>query len=382
MEGIEEKGKLQMKKVLILSCNTGQGHNSCAEAVKEYLEKKHIACEIQDTLAFISKKFSRFMHDGHNFMYRYLPGVFRWGYRYSEEHPAVFGDNSGIYKMLTSGVEPMYQYIRENEIDTVICTHVFSAMILTKMLKEHPMDISTSFVATDYTCSPSLDNSRLQHYFIPDEMLTEEFTKCGIPKEKIVASGIPVRQAFLKHMEKEDAKRLLGLPVNHRHLLVMCGSMGCNRIEKTVECVAESISSDVEVSVICGTNKKLQRILNWKYGKCENIHIIGYTNEVSLYMDAADLYITKPGGISVTEAAVKGVPMALVDAVAGCEAYNMEYFTSCGAAITADNAKELAKKSISMLSSEKERSSVEKAVHSCHFGEASRCIYTKLAQEQ
>ena len=50
-----------MKKVLLLSCSTGQGHNSCALAVKEYLEEQNISCEIKDALAFISTNVSRFM---------------------------------------------------------------------------------------------------------------------------------------------------------------------------------------------------------------------------------------------------------------------------------------------------------------------------------
>ena len=40
---------------------------------------------------------------------------------------------------------------------------------------------------------------------------------------------------------------------------------------------------------------------------------------MALLMDSADLYLTKPGGISVTEAASMRLPMVFIDAVAGCE---------------------------------------------------------------
>ena len=76
-----------MNKVIILSCNTGQGHNSCAEAIRETFEDRGVRCDIRDGLAFVSPGVSRFVSWGHSFMYRYLPGFFRWGYRVNEEHP-------------------------------------------------------------------------------------------------------------------------------------------------------------------------------------------------------------------------------------------------------------------------------------------------------
>ena len=69
-----------MKNVLILSCSTGQGHNSCAKAVKEYFDKKNVDCEIEDAFRFVSANFCRFMSWCHSFMYRHLPGLFRWCY--------------------------------------------------------------------------------------------------------------------------------------------------------------------------------------------------------------------------------------------------------------------------------------------------------------
>lgn len=68
-----------MKKALILSCSTGQGHNSCARAVKEYFDRKQVDCTVVDAFRFVSEKFAVFMGEGHSFMYRHIPGLFRWG---------------------------------------------------------------------------------------------------------------------------------------------------------------------------------------------------------------------------------------------------------------------------------------------------------------
>lgn len=145
-----------MKRVLILSCSTGQGHNSCAEAVKEYFESKNVNCEIRESLEFVSKGFSKFISWGHSFMYRHIPKLFEWGYSNSLEHPEIFHEQSGIYACLEKGVVPLYQYIVREQFDTVICTHVFPAIMLTNMQKHYPVSIQTAYIATDYTCHPGL----------------------------------------------------------------------------------------------------------------------------------------------------------------------------------------------------------------------------------
>lgn len=364
-----------MKNVLILSCSTGQGHNSCAQAVKEYFDKKEVNCEIQDALGFISKGFSKFMSWGHSFMYRHIPGLFRWGYGYSKKHPGVFKQDSGIYKILTAGAKRMYQYITEKQFDTVICTHVFAAIILTHMGKIYPISLKTAMIITDYTCYPGMNAVDVQQYFIPSESLSEEFVQNGIPEERIIPTGIPVCRSFLKETGKADAKRLLNIDVKNRHLLIMCGSIGCGPIAKMVEQIAENLPEYTEVSVICGINRRLQKKLNKKYKNSEKIHVVGYTRQMPLYMDSADFYLTKPGGLSVTEAAVKKLPMAFINAVAGCEQYNIDFFVNLGAAIASDSPKELVDKSICILESDEKRRQMETALRTYRQPDGAALIF-------
>ena len=68
---------------LILSCNTGQGHNSCAAAIKEYYDQMGQPCAVEDALAFISEGISAFISWGHSTVYRHLPWLFRLGYRWT-----------------------------------------------------------------------------------------------------------------------------------------------------------------------------------------------------------------------------------------------------------------------------------------------------------
>ena len=85
---------------LILSCSTGQGHNSCAHAILEYYQSHGDTCVMEDALSFVSPKVSKVICWGHVTMYRHLHGLFQIGYHFSEKHSAMFGEGSGIYKLL------------------------------------------------------------------------------------------------------------------------------------------------------------------------------------------------------------------------------------------------------------------------------------------
>ena len=275
----------------------------------------------------------------------------------------------------------MYQYLSNGRFDTVICTHVFSAILLTHLLKKHPLPIKTAFVATDYTCHPGMDAVDLQQYFIPAPQLVEKFAACGIPEDRITATGIPVRREFLMPADKEKARALLKINEESRHLVIMCGSMGCGPISRMLELVAEELPRNTEVSVICGTNKGLYTTLRHIYRANPKIHVIGYTRQVPLYMDSADLYLTKPGGISITEAAEKKLPMVFVDAVAGCEQYNMDFFIKMGAAITAKPLRRLAARSIRLLCSQTGRLRMERALSESGWGDGAKNIFMALSGE-
>ena len=129
---------------------------------------------------------------------------------------------------------------------------------------------------------------------------------------------------------------------SHSHLLMMCGSMGCGPMEELTKIFKEQMDASVELSIVCGTNEKLCQELKSIAAGNPRIHIYGYTDRMNDLMDSADLYLTKPGGLSVTEAAAKRLPMVLIDAVAGCEKYNLDFFVSSGGAVTADSPEALA----------------------------------------
>ena len=132
-------------RLLILSCNTGEGHNSCAKAVSEYTLQQGDSCEVVDSLSFISERTSRFISNGHSRIYRYAPSAFSHGYSFAERHGNFFAEDSSVYKLLTSGTEELYAFQRKTDYDAILCTHVFSALQLTHLLRYHSLKATTFF---------------------------------------------------------------------------------------------------------------------------------------------------------------------------------------------------------------------------------------------
>ena len=336
-------------RTLILTCNTGGGHNSCAIAIQQVFCEHKLVCDVADALEFTSSRLSHFMSWGHTTMYRHVPGLFRWGYDFAEKHPGVIEEDAAVYKLLSSGAKQLYDRILQGSYDTVICTHVFAGVLLAQMLREHFITLKTAFVATDYTCSPGTAVSHLDWYFIPHETLVAEYESQGVPKERIVASGIPVSRSFYNKRVKDTAKEAAGISPTHTHLLMMCGSMGCGPLEELTRLLQIQMDAAMDLTIVCGTNEKLQHRLEKLAEGDSRIHVHGFVSNMSELMDSADLYLTKPGGLSTTEAAVKQIPMVLIDAVAGCESYNMDFFVNCGGAVTAESSKKLAERCVSLL---------------------------------
>ncbi len=329
----------------MLSCNTGEGHNSTANAIREVLEQQDVECEMIDVLgSCISPKFSKFICNSHTRLYKYAPKLWDVGYRVSDrrqlEREQDQEDNKMLSELLSSSAKKLEKMIVEGNFDVVLCVHAFSGMMMTVVRKNGMAHIPCYFVATDYTCSPLVDQCDADGYFIPAADLKNEFVADGLPRDKLIPSGIPVRQAFYQRVECGVARETLGLPKEGLVVLMMCGSMGCGPLRKIAKELAERLPAGATVVAVCGRNEKLYEDLVEE--NIPGLRVLGYCKEVPLYMDASDMIVTKPGGLSSTEAATKYLPMVFINAVGGCEGRNFNYFLTHGYALGSDESREVA----------------------------------------
>ena len=333
-------------RVLLLSCNTGEGHNATARAIIEVLEEKQVTCELRDVLACQSPRLSRFISNWHVRLYKYAPRLFDVGYRALERSEPDPEDTSFVYELLRFSAGRVLEVLAEGDFDAVICTHVFSGMVMTEVRRAFRMRIPCYFVATDYTCYPMTEQCDMDGYIIPDPALREEYLLAGVSGDRLLPFGIPVRQAFYREGDPLEARRLLGLPEDGLTVLLMCGSMGCGPIKKIARNLAERLPEGSTVVAVCGNNERLYESMTEL--EHPNLRVLGFTRQIPEYMDAADIIVTKPGGLSTTEASVKHMPMVLFNTVGGCESRNIDFYLARGYAVGSDDPEETVNLTLSL----------------------------------
>ncbi len=300
-------------------------------------------------MSFWPKATNKLIVEGQEFLYKNIPELFGIGYRFfemvtekeNEKREKGKKPSAGFSPLAKKPSEKLHAAISEGGYDMVVCAHIFASLMVTEYRKTYGKEQSTFLVATDYTCSPGASFSDIEGCFIPSEGLAEEFVSLGMREEIILPVGIPVREEFYSKIEKDEAKNKLGLPLDKRVVLLMSGSMGCGPIEKTVEAVAAGLPEDCVLVAVCGKNKKLLSNLNKLAKKRNNLCPVGFTREISAYMDASELIVTKAGGLSSTEAGVKHLPIVFIDAIPGLESHNRDYFVKKGFAFFAETPEDI-----------------------------------------
>jgi len=312
-------------RILILTANTVGGHNTTAMALKEQLDRMGTESEIFDILTLTPENMSHFISWGHSYVYKRFPKLFGGTYRFEERHSP-----KKMYAYCAKGAVGLQEKLLSECFDAVICVHVFPALTMTEVRRAYGNLIPFYFVATDYTCSPGVAEINADGYFIPHRMLLGDFVRAMISANKLYATGIPVMSEFYSVVDRQEARRALGLPEEGRIMLISCGSMGCGDMEKHALELCNRLPGDTHLVVLCGKNQALYADLE-RFASTR-MTVVGFSEQIALYMSAADLYLTKPGGLMTTEAIVKRLPMVFVDAVRGCETYNYEFLTRHGVA--------------------------------------------------
>lgn len=317
-------------KVLILSCDTGEGHNSAAYAIYDFLKNSNVECEVVDFLSLKSRQASRRASQAYLKVIK-VPMAFRIIYNLGKlvSNSKI---KSPVYFRIKKYRGQLYEYINANGFDTIITTHLFPAEALTALKRENRLRATTLAINTDYTCIPFWEETELDYYIIPHEDLIDEFYSHGIPKEKLLPFGIPVRQEFYDKIPKEEARlKFNGLyqkdfSTSKPWYMIMSGSMGFGKVHHLVSSIVKLQKTEVNVIVICGNNDKLRGKLSQNFNDYSNVAILGYCKDIPLIMDACDVLFTKPGGLSSTEAAIKNIPIIHTSPIPGCETRNNAFF--------------------------------------------------------
>lgn len=325
-------------KVLVLSCNTGEGHNSAGKAVAECVMKNGHEAKVLDIMMLAGQRTSRLVGGGYVGLVKHAPHMFQFLYKAGETISSE-KRKSPVYYANTLMAKKLEEYLRQHPCDVIVTPHLFPAETLTYMKKKGKLSQKVVAVGTDYTCIPFWEETDCDYYVIPHKDLAKEYIDRGIPAEKLLPYGIPVQQKFLGAKDKERAKKRIHLTGGPAYL-IMSGSMGFGKIQLFVAELLKNCRKEEQIVIICGKNKKLAGILKSEFGRRENVRICGYTQNVPIYMDACDVIFTKPGGLTTTEAAVRNIAMVHTAPIPGCETKNMNFFNSRGMSVAAGKIRE------------------------------------------
>ncbi|MCE5190037.1 MAG: glycosyl transferase [Eubacteriales bacterium] len=324
-------------KTVLLTCSTGQGHNSAAQAVRLALEARGALCETLDALTFLGDNVSEAITNAFVDIAVKTPRAFGFMYAAGE---FIRSDKrkSPVYFANALYAENLHRYLEEEEIDAAVCPHLFPAEALTYLRRKHSLSTRCYYVSTDYTCIPFLEETDLDVVFTPHADLSSQFIRRGIRADRLCPVGIPVRDDYRTGQERSDARALLNLPANLPCFLVMTGGEGCGDAVTLTRKLLERLKNrDARIVVLTGRNAGLQNALASRFNEDLRVLAIPFTEQVPLYMDACDVLLTKPGGISSTEAAVKGIPIVHTPPIPGVETRNAQFFAERGMSIVAPN---------------------------------------------
>ncbi len=315
-------------RVLNLTITAGQGHNQVAKNLSEYLGAyKGIETFSLDTFEYISQGLKEIVSRGYLMSAKRLPKIYGKVYRMAEKRDS---DNGHLMRVTSSVMaRKLLKFIAEYDPDIIVCTHVFAAMLVTDVQKKFKKKVKTIGIVTDFTIHPYWEETELDYYVTANEFLTNQAVKKGIDKASVLPIGIPIDPVFAEKTEKSEARKLLEV-ADMRTVLVMSGSMGYGKIGSMVKKL-DSLDMEFQIISVCGNNAKLKKKIDKMKAK-HPVYNYGYTDKVNLMMDAADCIVSKPGGLTSSEALAKGLPMIMANPIPGQEDRNVEFLLNNGAA--------------------------------------------------
>jgi len=332
---------VEQLNVLIFSASFGAGHVRAAEAIMEELRAKEDNVKIThlDFGAFLSKTFNSFIKSTYIELIKYTPKL--WGkfyYRTSKIPP-----DSYFQRFLNGlGRREFLKLINSLKPDLVICTYPTVAGVLAQQRLKGILNVPLVTVVTDYAVHSQWIHSGVDLYIVGCESVYDGLVARGINPSSIRITGIPVSPKFELKLNRQEILKQLHLRPQLPTVLVMGGAYGVLGGAKWICKVLVESAFPVQTIIVCGQDEKLYKALDPVIANGQNpVARFGFVKNVEELMSAADMIITKAGGLTVSEALTKRVPLVIFRPIPGQEEENASYLEAIGAGRTAKNEDDL-----------------------------------------
>jgi processive 1,2-diacylglycerol beta-glucosyltransferase len=365
--GIEEHDA----DVLILSSAIGSGHTRASTALVRgaALINPRRTCSILDFPHEVSPGVERLLRDA------YLQALKLWPTAYGRIYQSSGTSNLASYRYYLDrlGVQALERLVAKTGARALVAPHFYGAAVLGSYKEQNP-EAFTAVVLTDYVPHPIGVPSNLDLYVVADDAAAEVVAGLGVPEERIHPTGIPIDPVFEEPAGADEPGRDLlelgedDLPV----VLVMGGGLGGGDLEEAVSLLLEA-SAAMHLVVLCGSNERsrqrLERIAQLQGRKAT---LLAFTDRVRDLMSAGSVLVSKPGGMSCTEALATGLPQVLYHPIPGQEEDNAAAMVRYGAGVMVHRTADVLGETLKILTSADHRRRMVASAKAAHRPHSAR----------
>ncbi|ATP94289.1 MULTISPECIES: diglucosyl diacylglycerol synthase [Bacillus] len=364
------------KKILILTANYGNGHMQVAKTLYDecksqgfehvivsnlYQESNPIVSEVTQYLYLksfsIGKQFYRLFYYGVDKIYNKR--------------------KFNIY--LKMGNKRLDELIQLHNPDIIIIT--FPMIVVPEYRNKTGKVIPTFNVMTDFCLHKIWVHENIDRYYVATEYVKQKLVEIGTHPSDVKVTGIPIRPQFEVDVPKSIIYKKYGLSSDKKVLLIMAGAHGVLKNVKEL-CEALLLDSEVQIVVVCGKNAALKQSLSeLEQAHPNQLKALGYVEQIDELFRVTDCMITKPGGITLTEATAIGVPVILYKPVPGQEKENALFFEDYGAAIVINRHEDILESVTNLLQDEEKLESMKQNIKKLHLKQSSQTILEDIVEQ-
>lgn len=311
-----QKGRGLMK-ILILTARCGMGHYKSAEIIQDQVKKERPDAEVKvvDIYQALYQRHYEQIYHFYDFLVHHAKPVYNVFYKMGVEKK---GKPSLVGQLFFKGFSEL---LEEEDPDVVISTYSLTSQQVAQYKRETGSQLFLVTWITDIEPHQTWVNPGTNLYVAADDWTKKELVKMGVEAQSIRIGGIPVADNFVHNNPDKGQSR-----DNKKKILVMGGGLGLLPTNPEFYDRLNGLA-EVQVIVVCGTNRKLYQKLKANY---PSFQVLAYVDNVADLMEEADILMTKPGGVSLFEAIQSGLPLVVFSPDLEQEKYNARYIERKG----------------------------------------------------
>lgn len=324
------------KRVLVLSASVGAGHLRAAQAVELAVKELVPDAVVQnvDVLQLTNAAFRRVYGTAYLDLVNRAPHVLGYFYDLADQARSLNRQGDRLrYLVQKLNLVAFLKFLQAEPWDLVINTHFLPAEMIAALKRKKAFAAPHVTATTDFETHRLWVNQPCDHYFTATEEGAAYLHHWGIPAGDITATGIPIHPVFSRPKDRGECLARQGLKGDRPVLLQLAGGFGVGPIEEIFRQVL-AVEVPLEVVVVAGRNEKVKKQLEKISPPARHrTRILGFTDQMDELMAAADVVLSKPGGLTTSEVLARGAAMAIINPIPGQESRNSDYLLEDGAAV-------------------------------------------------